>query len=556
MTRTTQKNFITAGQPIGIIGGGDGRCHREGDALVVLPDEHWGNPVFANASVDAGNFHLHAKLSIDRLVGDGASILLGGEYAEHWTRPEGSHTLRICLDEDSDPALKSMNKPMHIVYGITHPRRSWFPSDGVSDKKIAGVCSNFFRPAEPFTVDIVRRGADLTLTIDGREVFSTQADKLGLPDAGSPITIGFMPGRGTLRIHEFHAEGILPEPATPTTDLWQLNTDGYSSYRFPAVCVTATGRMLAFAEARRSYLSRGLEWEQIQEIEILSGDYHCAMKYSDDSGKTWSEQEIIVDRASMFDARYPSPLAVKESGETFLFIHGAWLLASSDNGQSWSEPRKLNGALPGNWRSGNRKSPLPGTANSTIQLRHGQFKGRLLAAFHVNGIIALMLSDDHGHTWQPGALAAVDMASNPSIVELSDGRILVCPQIKPRAGIQLPGRPLLPSLDGGSTFAATHYDPALPITRHATLLSIDLTNADTTENTHALLFCSCHDTSGLELKVSLDNGSSWPITTTIDHSSTHNPSLIPLPNSHLGILYERHHNRHITFQSIDLNTII
>jgi len=44
--------FVQAGEPVGVLGGTDSRYRREGDALVVLPDERWGNPLFADACLD------------------------------------------------------------------------------------------------------------------------------------------------------------------------------------------------------------------------------------------------------------------------------------------------------------------------------------------------------------------------------------------------------------------------------------------------------------------------------------------------------------------------
>lgn len=560
MNDSTKRIFVKAGQPVGVIGGGDGRCQHEGGSLVVSPDERWGNPVFADACLGDGDFHIHAKLSLDRLAGDGASILLGGTYDEHWTRPEGSHTLRICLDEDTDPALKSMNKQMRIVYGVTHPRRSWFPADGATDKQVVGACCDFFQPGEPFTVDITRQATAFTLTINGREVFRANVGDpslsavIGDGTASGPVSFGFVPGRGTLRIQEFHAEGAFLQPSQPTVDVWQLNRDGYSHFRSPALCTTRTGQLLAFAEARRSFLSRGWEWEIVQDIEILSGEFHCAMKVSDDAGRTWSAQKVVVDQGATYDARFPSPLLARDSGELFLFIHGAWGMSSCDNGLSWSEPNKLNDGLPGNWKSGNRKSLLPPAANGAIQLQYGPHRGRLVVVFHLTGIIALMLSDDNGKSWQPGALAAIDGACNPTAVELSDGRVLVSPQIRPRPGAKLSGRPILISTDGGASLTLSHNDPALPASGHAAMAAVKLTPTTHNSATRAIACCGSADTqSPLELKVSFDDGATWPVSSIIDPCPAGTVALAPLPNAQLGILYERHRHRRISFQSVDLN---
>ncbi len=559
----TRKVFIKAGDPVGLMGGGDSRCRCEDGALVVPPDERWGNPVFADASLDPCDFHIHAKLSLDRLAGDGASILLGGQYGEHWTRPEGAHAFRICLDEDVDPPFKSLAKQMRIVYGRCEPRRSWFPADGASGKQVAGLSSDFFRPGEPFTIDLSRRGEELCFSINGREIFRTGNGKeptnaVGRRSAlGRPINFGFLPGRGTLRIHEFRAEGRFAEPALPTTDVWQLNSEGYSQYRTPALCRTAGGRVLAFSEARRSYLSRGWEWEKIQGIEILSGEIHCAMKSSDDDGRTWSEQAIVIDRGATYDARYPAPLLDRETGKLFLFIQGAWVLVSKDDGLTWSGPQTLNGALPGNWKSGNRKSLIPGTANSAIQLHHGRFKGRLLMVFHKKSTIALVMSDDHGKTWQPGALTPLYMSGDPSVVELSDGRVLVSPRVGPRIGQSPPGRPLLVSHDGGSSLAETRYEPDLTIAEQGAMLAVELPDAVAAGTARPLVFCGpVKSGTGLTLKVSLDDGTTWPVSRVLDDGSAGNVALVALNGGQIGVLYERDNYRRLAFQRVNLPSLI
>jgi sialidase-1 len=563
-SKTNRKVFIRDGDPVGVIGSDLERCRREGDALLVLPDERWGNPVFADACLADRDFHIHAKLSLDRLAGDGASLLLGGQYCEHWTRPEGNHTFRICFDEDVAPSFKSPAKQMRIVYGRTEPRRPWVPGDDAPGRPAAGVSRDFFRPGEPFTIDLSRQGETLVFSINGREVFRTGPGEAGLVpfgrrgEPGAPVNFGLLPGRGTLRIYEFRAEGQFAEPAFPTTDAWQLNSGGYSHYRTPALCVTAGGRLLAFAEARRAYLSRGWEWEHIQGIEILSGEIHCVMKHSDDDGRTWSEQKIVIDRGATYDARYPVPLPDRETGELFLFTQGAWVIASRDDGQTWSGPRSLTGALPGNWKSGNfNKSMVPGTANSAIQLRRGRFKGRLLVAFHAKSAVGLVQSDDHGKTWQPGALAAVDMAGDPSVVELSDGRVLASPRIGPRNGQPPPGRPFLVSHDGGASFAETRFEPDLPASGQGAILAVDLPDAGAAGTVRPIVFCGAAERgTRLTMIVSLDDGRTWPVSRVIDDGSAANLALVALPGGEVGVLYERDKYRRLSFQRVNLARLI
>jgi sialidase-1 len=558
--KTIRKVFVRAGEPVGIIGGTDERYRREGDAFVVLPDERWGNPLFADACLDESDFHIHARLTLDRLTGSGASVLLGGHYHYQSSRPEGHTAFRICLDEVLFPANKSPDKQMHIVHGRTpisdmSPTRAikpWWTWYDSLERQDVGECRDFFRPGEPFTVDIFRRGKDLSFEINGREAFRIGLGEglritpgRGCENGGWPINIGFLPGRSALRIHDFWAEGIFPEPVFPTADAWHFNTGGYNTYRIPSLCMISGGRLLAFAEAKRMRLSRLWEWE----LNQVQGETHCVMKSSADNGRTWSEQQVVIDRGVSYEARDPSPVLDRDTGEIFLFTGGGtWVVSSRDEGRTWSEPRSVADAAPGGF-----KNLHAGTANSAIQLRHGRFRGRLLAVFYAVDIIGLIFSDDHGKTWQPGALAALSGASEPTLVELSDGRVIVSPRMgKP------PGRPFMFSHDGGASFAETRYEPAIPIVgRGGELLAFDPPDATSTELVRPIICCGPVDQgTRLTLMVSLDDCRTWPISRVIDDGFAGNLALVALPGRQVGVLYESDKFRRLSFQRVDLARLI
>lgn len=554
---TKRRVFIRAGEPVGMVGGDDHRCRREGGALVVLPDERWGNPLFADSCLDESDFHIHARLTIDRLTGSGASVLLGGHYHYNWSRPEGNCTFRICLDEYRYPARKSLTIPMQIVHGRTDPHKPWSPADDTFEKQTVAKCLDYFQPGEPFTIDIFRQGTELTFSINDREVFrhnladGSRIDLGRCGDTGWPISVGFLPGRGTLRIHDFWAEGNFADPLFPTTDAWLCNRDEYSLYRIPSLCLTPGGRLLAFCEARRSYLTRGWEWNMMKGTEMLSGELHCAMKTSTDGGRTWSEQMIIpqLKRGVAYEARDPSPLADLVTGEIFLFTRGPWMVSSSDEGQTWSAPRSLAGALPGDWTS-----LTPGTGNSAVQLRHGPFKGRLVVSLYGSSVVALVFSDDHGKTWCPGALLASNTASEPSLAELSDGRIL----ISPRHGLGSErGRLFLLSEDGGESFSAKRYEPAIPMSNQGEILAVDALAHGAEDNLRPIVCCgAAENKTRLTLMVSLDDGATWPLSQVIDDGSAANLALVALPDGQVGVLYERDKYRRLSFQRVDLSAII
>jgi sialidase-1 len=554
--KVARKSFVEAGKPVGLLGGTYSRCAHDAGTLLVPPDERWGNPVFADACLDDSDFHIHATLTLERLTATGASMLLGGHYHYHFSRPEGNLTFRISLDDDIHPAQKALDKQTHIVHGRTDPYKPWHMRENLHEKVVVGAARDFFEPGKPFTLDLHRRGNELTCLINGREAFRTDlsdgsriaAGRCG--DPGWPMSVGFLPGRGTLRIHEFYAEGSFPGPAFPTTDAWLHNTGGYSIYRIPSLCRLTNGRLLAFNEARRSHLTRGWQWHMMKASEILSGEVHCAMKSSDDGGRTWSEQTIIptLKRGTVYEARDPVPLQDRETGELFLFTRGPWVVSSRDEGRTWSRPRSLAPVLPGDWTS-----LTSGTGNGAIQLQHSRFKGRLISVFYGGGIVLLLLSDDHGVTWRAGAMWPSCKLGEPSMAELSDGRVLVSPR---RAGKLSPGRWFLTSHDGGMTFAEERSEPVLPMAGQGEIVAAE-TLEIAGKTVRPIICCGpAQNKTRLTMAVSLDDGKTWPISRVIDDGSASNLALVALPDGHVGVLYERDKYRRLSFQRVDLRAVI
>lgn len=556
-TKTNRKTFIQAGDPVGLLGGDGDRVRRDGDALVVLPDERWGNPVFGDACLDESDFHVHAKVTLEQLAGTGVSVLLGGHYHYAQSRPDANLSLRICLDEDVIPAASHiLDKETRIVYAKTNPRVHWSMSDFSRGKRDAGASSEFITPGEPFVIDIHRRGAELIFKINDREVFSgpLNDDTLIAPgrcgDAGWPISVGFLPGHGPLWIHDFYAEGDFPGPSYPTSDAWISNTSGYTHYRIPSLCHTKSGQLLAFTEARHARVSRNREWES----DWVRNEIHCLLKRSDDDGETWSEQETVINRGVSYEPRDPSPVLDSETGEIFLVTgEGPWLISSKDDGRTWSEPRSLADSGPVEI-----KDFRPGVGDSAIQLRHGPFKGRLLLALsEKQNVAAVIYSDDHGETWNPGALAAFSGACEPSIVELSDGRVIVSPRIGPRVGPKATGRLFLTSEDGGVTFSDQRYETGIPIPGQGELVACESPEAAAAGGKRPIVFCGPADgKTNLTMLVSLDDGETWPISKVIDDGSAANLALIELPGGRVGVMYERDKYRRTSFQRVDLATLV
>ena len=67
-----------------------------------------------------------------------------------------------------------------------------------------------------------------------------------------------------------------------TFSLFVSGTDGYKSYRIPAIVTTTKGTLLAFCEGRKNNAAD-------------AGDIDMLLKRSTDGGRTWSAQQVIWD---------------------------------------------------------------------------------------------------------------------------------------------------------------------------------------------------------------------------------------------------------------------
>src|SRR5690606_27875764 len=197
--------------------------------------------------------------------------------------------------------------------------------------------------------------------------------------------------------------------------LFISGTDGYDTYRIPAMVTTNEGTLLAFCEGRKE--GRG-----------DAGYIDIVLKRSTDNGKTWSEQMVLWDDEDNTCGN-PCPVVDEETGEIHLLLthnlgsdhesdiihktsestRTVWVMKSSDDGKIWTDPQDITSTTKkkewGWYATG------PGNG---IQIKHGPRKGRLVIPCdhsyddpegnvrngpYEYGSHAIY-SDDHGKTWQ------------------------------------------------------------------------------------------------------------------------------------------------------------
>lgn len=332
----------------------------------------------------------------------------------------------------------------------------------------------------------------------------------------------------------------LPAPAYVQLDIERSGVD-YPVYRIPALTLSNAGTLIAAYDGRPS-------------MADVPGPIALLVRRSTDGGRTWLPRQVV--RAGPAPAGYgdPSLLVDRVTGRIFLFhvasmrqgfggsaagnreddpdVLQADLSWSDDDGVTWIH-RRITAAI---------KDPAWGgifaASGQGIQLQHGAHAGRLLQQYVIRhdgkNFAGSAYSDDHGATWQMGALTGPGMDENKT-VELSDRRVMLNSRAKPH-------RLVAWSDDGGIHYAGLRADSQL----------VDPANNGAIIRTDAgrlLISHTAHPTErrNLVVQLSCDDGETWLPGRVIESGPAGYSTLVALPGGDVGILYERGEYEAITF---------
>ncbi|MCY0905554.1 sialidase family protein [Arthrobacter sp. H14-L1] len=355
---------------------------------------------------------------------------------------------------------------------------------------------------------------------------------------------------------------------TPSFDrvLATRGIDGYRQYRIPAMAVSTRGTVLAAYDGRPN-------------LDDLPNPIDLLVRRSSDSGRTWGRQQVVRTGTGLAGFGDPSLLVDAETGRIFMF-HAAGTQAgffeavagldptdavqhcdysySDDDGVSWQH-RRITDQL-----KRDRITGIFAAAGQGIQLHAGPYRGRLIQQFVVlvteeksagkaagNILAASAYSDDHGDTWTLGEFIGPDTNENKT-VGLSDGRVLLHSRATPHRLTAI-------STDGGHSYSRPRPHQDLPdpsdngsVTRFDGLPVLAGLSSPGTDSW--LIATHNHDTAlrrNTVLKLSVDNGASWPHAVVLCQGSSAYSTAARLPDGRIGVLYERQGYREIVFTSVD-----
>ncbi len=333
----------------------------------------------------------------------------------------------------------------------------------------------------------------------------------------------------------------------PATVVYQSGTEGYHTFRIPAIVRAANGDLLAFAEGRKSSRSD-------------TGDIDLLLRRSTDGGKTWGALQVIWDDAGNTCGN-PCPVVDEKTGHILLLsthnlgvdkehaiMEGTsqagrtvWLLRSLDHGATWSAPANISATTKRpDWTW---YATGPGVG---IQLKHGPHAGRLVIPSDHNYNDAAsgkslrashaIFSDDGGATWQLGGTIKPDM-NECQVVELLDSSGTLLMDMRSYRG--LAQRAQSRSTDGGATWSDAVNVPALvePVCQASILRWENAGGA----KPGWLIFSNPADPKkrrNLTVRASADHGATWPLSLTLYAGGAAYSCLIALSADEAACLYE------------------
>lgn len=351
---------------------------------------------------------------------------------------------------------------------------------------------------------------------------------------------------------------LAAEPKLSRTEVYTAGAQGVALYRIPGMVVSPKGTVLAYCEARRD--GRG-DW----------GEIEVHLRRSTDGGMTWSEQRKIAHSASRIEGNptkakggereqtVNNPVAIVDqqtgSIELLYCVNYArcFSMRSIDDGLTWSEPIEITSSFEPFRSSYDWKVIATGPGHG-IQTAGGRLVVPIWLAYgkpgdHHPSAAATIYSDDHGRTWKAGEIAVHDKEpfgdpNETMVTTLSDDRVLLVTRSESK-----PNRKLITvSRDGATGWSEPKFHDQLlepicmaSIVRHPSQAG-------------TLLFSNPHSVAvdaqnkeipggrgkrrNLSIKLSRDDGQTWPIQKTLEAGNSAYSDLAVLPDGDVLCLYE------------------
>jgi sialidase-1 len=352
---------------------------------------------------------------------------------------------------------------------------------------------------------------------------------------------------------------IAQDSSVERVDVFPPGMNGVARYRIPGLVVTPKGAVLAYCEARRNSSS---DW----------GEIEVHLRRSIDGGKTWSPAQSIAHRGERIalpprkgtevarEQTVNNPVAIVDQQTgciEFLYCVNyarCFSMRSEDDGLTWSQPVEITSAFDAFRKFTNWRVLATGPGHG-IQLASGRLVVPVWLAYgnegdHRPSVSGTIYSDDHGKSWNAGAIAFPNQGDfgNPNetmVAQLSDGRVMLVARNESKANRKL----IAYSLDGASGWSEPVFHDQLwePICMASLVTHPSAAGSLLFSNPHSLAV----DSNGkevpggrgkrtnLSIQWSHDDGETWPFRKTLDAGPSAYSDLAVLPDGMVLCLYER-----------------
>lgn len=346
-------------------------------------------------------------------------------------------------------------------------------------------------------------------------------------------------------------------------------TEGYKSFRIPAIIKAKNGDLLAFCEGRVTGSSD-------------FGNIKIVLKRSSDEGKTWSPLQIVASNDTL-QAGNPAPVVDLidpgfPQGRIFLFYNtgngnemelrkgkghrNVLYKTSTDNGKTWSEPNDITlqvnricqPATNPQWNFKEDWRTYANTPGHALQFHSGKYLGRIyVAANHSSGDPKPQsrdykahgyFTDDHGATFHISETVPFEGSNESTASQLTNNSLMM--NSRNQAGKY---RVVSLSRDGGENWDTTFIDYHLP----DPVCEGSLLNIGTCKGKSVLAFCNNDDKNSrdsLTLRISFDEGKTWRKKILVEPANTGYSDIVKMSKKGIGILHEASGYKEIKFAII------
>lgn len=262
---------------------------------------------------------------------------------------------------------------------------------------------------------------------------------------------------------------------------------------------------------------------------------------------------------------------IKAYGTAYLTV-----IESSDEGESWSDPRIISGGLKKDWMKFIGTGPGVG-----IQIENGDKAGRLVFPLYYTNSnnfqsSAVMYSDDHGKTWTLGESPndsrdghAQDSDTISSGNQLTEAQVIQMPDGQLKMFMRNTGSyvRIATSLDGGETWESDVYEDRNLIEPYCQLSVINydglidgkpaviFANPNASNRSNGTVRIGLIEENGVHPNGETKYNFNWKYSQSVVPGAFAYSSLTQLPNNNIGLYYEGPGSDSMNFVEMNLDFV-